>query len=112
MNRDLKFRVWNEQYGMSQPWTTTEAINMAITGNFDLVSKGTVYMQFTGMKDKNDQEMCEGDIVRHSGQMYVVTWDRGGFVAYADKSNWVVLDFNDDMEIIGNIYENPDLLPS
>lgn len=70
--------------------------------------------QYTGLKDKNRVEIYEGDIY-HIGDKnirYVVVWNdtrligkQLGSNSYAGLSYW-----QDKIEIIGNIYENPELL--
>ena len=66
-------------------------------------------MQSTGLKDKNGKEIYEGDIIS-GGQNYEVFWDNGlaGFLARSSHTQGREL--NDSFEIIGNIYENPELL--
>ncbi len=75
-----------------------------------------VLMQSTGLKDKNGVEIFEGDIVRWHD---VVTWDysvtfKDGVFCISDdpSSNFYHLkeDINGKFEVIGNIYENPELL--
>lgn len=70
-------------------------------------------MQFTGLKDKNDTEIYEGDILRwhymEEGVGVVKYSDR-----YASFEPFNQLRFDavaDTFEVIGNIYENPELLP-
>ncbi|MGJ1007346.1 YopX family protein [Enterococcus gallinarum] len=83
--------------------------------NFE-VGKQAVLMQSTGLKDKNGVEIFEGDIVRWHD---VVTWDysvtfKDGVFCISDdpSSNFYHLkeDINGKFEVIGNIYENPELL--
>ena len=87
---------------------------------------GGVLMEFTGLKDKNGKEIYEGDIVEyrdfHTSQMSgdgdefinigVVEWDNDN--AMFCVSNRHEIDMEDfdwsECEVIGNIYENPELL--
>lgn len=82
-------------------------------------------MQYTGLKDKNGKEICEGDIVRLGGWWdacgsagyekpeVLVEWDNEncGFNPFANyDSDCGVRHFANECEVIGNIYENPELL--
>lgn len=81
-----------------------------------ILPKNHVVMQSTGLKDKNGVEIFEGDIFAEGFGRYVVTWEAKG-------ARWAlkyIHDFEDafhlgirnskEMTLIGNIYENPDLL--
>lgn len=85
-------------------------------------------MQFTGLTDKNGKEVYEGDIVKQSFPDYTEhsmddepRWiEKISFIVYRAHGFWVDNEFFgwegeglwswDIMEIIGNIYEHPDLL--
>ncbi len=72
-------------------------------------------MQYTGLLDKNDKEIYEGDIVKVDGfqpENYEVVFNRGGFcLKFGEESNFYPdIKYAEKSEIIGNIYENPDLL--
>lgn len=85
-----------------------------------------VVMQFTGLHDKNQKEIYEGDIVRHTDSphgplnetyIYSIAWNDSGFALLSPKTEiptTFILDkkWGALLEIIGNIYENPELLGS
>lgn len=78
--------------------------------------------QFIGVTDKNGKEIYEGDIIlygntiknvvvfRHGAFGYLV--DGFGFISYAGNTNFTFnpLDRSKEHEVIGNIFDNPDLL--
>ena len=81
----------------------------------------TIVMQSTGLKDKNGLEIFEGDVTcwaaedidgEVSTETYVVSWDeeRARFQSTAIGKDVDADEVDSDVEVIGNIYENPDLL--
>lgn len=76
-------------------------------------------MQSTGLKDKNGEEIFEGDIVDYKGRKAVVKW-HGSYASFIyrfvdelqeRKSEWKPLYLAYyHFEVIGNIYENKELL--
>lgn len=115
MNRVIKFRAWNRaDKTMGHPFTLQTAIGSRSVHGVDTSSAD--YMQFTGLLDKNGKEIYEGDICRDSetGVNKVVEWTKNSYqlvrvTNFARK--WAAfLSRIPYLEIIGNIYENPELL--
>lgn len=90
-------------------------------GNFK-EANGTLdnLMQYTGLKDKNGKEIYEGDILINTNksklnlgienQKYLIVYRALGF-GLKPLFKGMALKFNyTDLELIGNIYENPELL--
>lgn len=87
--------------------------------DFSLEDENATIMQSTGLKDKNGKEIFEGDIVDYKGRKAVVKW-HGSYASFIyrfvdelqeRKSEWKPLYLAYyHFEVIGNIYENKELL--
>ncbi|MDU5804105.1 MAG: YopX family protein [Fusobacterium periodonticum] len=80
-----------------------------------LYKKDLKIMQYTGLKNKNNKEIYEGDIVTLHNSRYKVIFnmEQARFVLRDDKFEMEIPftnNNNERMEIIGNIYENPELM--
>jgi uncharacterized phage protein (TIGR01671 family) len=129
MNREIKFRAWDKIdkimrevtcYNLYDEYVRLDEDNSgnSITRKIDDV----ILMQYTGLKDKNGKEIYEGDIVRsgkefntytglnskiYGGKIYEVK--NNGWKFYLSPGSIYEVD-RSDLEIIGNIHENPEIL--
>ncbi len=73
----------------------------------DRVAKMVILMQYTGAKDMNGTEICEGDILNiHGGAVVIESLDRFFWMKYDDQMR---IDFS-QYAIIGNIHSNPEMI--
>ena len=105
MQREIKFRAWDgKQIHYNIP------IASVSVGIF-LEMKGCAMelMQYTGLKDKNGKEIYEGDILDSSFPI-VIEWDKRTVSFVARRDITFPLRIDGVYQVIGNIYENPELL--
>lgn len=136
--REIKFRCWqvfDEDEEGNPKWQMIGADELVFI-NYeplrDLLKNdpdSEIFMQYTGLKDKNGKEIYEGDIVEmkieraeYEGQDEDEwkVWYEKGKVEFSSGCFWINTNghsinchfhYNDShREVIGNIYENPELL--
>ena len=126
--REIKFRAWNKvgQY-MTHPSSTFIAPN-GKNGEMKMdtpMSEEYELLEYTGLKDKNGKEIYEGDILvginRNNIEMIAEVFFMDGcfqikqgfrFPAEDQRKDYFLRGIFDgkELEVIGNIYENPELL--
>jgi len=117
--REIKFRAWDttKQMMTGSPFALTNNCEYPWMLVRDYANGGWkgeatsrfIPMQFTGLKDKNGKEIYEGDIFEFDYPMEVL-WDMGSWVVKTKKGSSLLFGYTTEGEIIGNIYENPELL--
>jgi hypothetical protein len=126
MTREIKFRFWNNSDGVMQYDRIPGEVYVAGDGTVgvigsDMNTNHFVVEQYTGLKDKNGKEIYEGDIMS------------AGFANDIDRKVLLQVEYNvpcyhlinlscgnitqsldiydlSELEVIGNIHENPELL--
>jgi uncharacterized phage protein (TIGR01671 family) len=106
--REIKYRAWNKDFQEMIYDSNERIFSNHLEENL---------MQYTGLLDKNGVEIYEGDIVKYNLSFPVgeIVFNRDRFIPIYDRSSYDEweLDFwriSDKCEVIGNIYENPELL--
>ena len=122
MNDRFKFRVWNKQqnrfhlsFNCDISANGTLILSQGIRGKEYIIDDDNfVIQQCTGLKDKNGKLIYEGDILQENWHKYILEWANGAYVIKDIKRGTSYM-FTSGMcihksEVIGNIYENEDLL--
>ena len=113
--RELKFRAWDKKRKELVYFDLSLCNSESrIWFNEQIVDNNV--MQYVGLKDKNGKEVYEGDIIKHivtiERNIFEVIYENGRFIARSPyiKHDLYFLTKNKDSEVIGNIFENPEIL--
>jgi len=138
MSRDIKFRAWDAKRKLMITESMLTPRYVGFNGSVIRIDEGMEclgsnimrteedvrLMQFTGLLDKNGVEIFEGDILKwdHGDHVLEVRWYRSGWGYFSKLFSRFGLPEGDTCEsihargyaessvIVGNIYENPELL--
>jgi uncharacterized phage protein (TIGR01671 family) len=125
--REFKFRAWDKHVEKMLFWN--DLYSYDLHGFFDdpTTEDDIIFMQYTGLKDKNDKEIYDGDILKSFAHpdiplLHKIEWsdkyngwfaknvnNKGSDYKTGDVQLFVYAKHN-DFGIIGNMYENPGLL--
>lgn len=117
--REIKFRAWDkdgsEMFRVVNIGFRPDRVLLVSGrgGTTDTNDKdGCILMQYTGLKDKNGKEIFEGDVLLASSndKGLPVEFMDGCFVMMGGEAGFEWIPRSDYCEVIGNIYENPELL--
>ena len=113
--RDIKFRAWDgEEMQHDIGIANNHAFDYDHESAWPWHQPAEAIMQFTGLSDKNGVEIFESDILRCETENYqgVVWFGAGSFLTDCEGFGDHPLGETNsgDIEVIGNIFQNPDLL--
>ena len=135
MNRELKFRVWDgkcyrgnlKKYflNLHDGEISEVAYSDLYDEYYDASERGSklIIQQYTGLKDKNGKEICEGDIIHYKfdgasypkeaqDKLLTCEYDAsfGGYTFDCKGGSYYWAEIQGYVEIVGNIFENSELL--
>ena len=126
--REIKFRAWLKEKKEIVDVEEIDFMNKVINyidndyENNRQEIRGAYFedielMQYTGLKDKNNKEIYEGDVLSNGNdeKPYKVIFENGSFRAefegdFEEYSFYLIDIVAQHCEIVGNIYQNPELL--
>ena len=119
--REIKFRAWDRE----RMWHFIElvsykdgSISISVGDSFynlHTLNERGILMQYTGLKDSHNKPIYEGDILRFidDGKVYQVIYavsECAYMLQLGNRNEYEELSCDYDKEVIGNIYEKPELL--
>lgn len=116
--REIKFRAWNgNKMIVYEGGRSVGNPHIGFNGRISCIgeSKNWVLMQYTGLKDAKGNEIYEADIVEIDDEFFKIYFNERSAGFQLDRlgmhkaSNEFISNVIEKLEVIGNIYENPDI---
>lgn len=114
--KEIKFRIWNDRLKkLGEPFSLEDFLKCSVgLLHESRYSDPIIYMQYTGLKDSKGVEIYEGDILSYleAPLYWEVIWHnnlccfRLENTRYCEEAHL----YGGTPEVVGNIYENPELL--
>lgn len=129
--RDIKFRAWDKKAKKMRQVSSIvfnagfylepndNTVKLIWVKGYDCIEekdimmkreKGFELIQYTGLHDKNGNEIYEGDILKYDDELWIVEYQDGAFRGFWDNIVEDLYELADISEVVGNIYENSELL--
>lgn len=126
--RDIRFRCWDNVNECMRPvymlhFTDDEPMNIQTSMQEWINGKDAILMQFTGLKDKNGKEIYEGDVMHYKPYVNNSNYEANMEVKFNDGAFYLsqgvgktyeicaaAINSCAVMEVIGNVWEHPELL--
>ena len=111
----IKFRVWDKKNKVMASWKFIKEFY-----DFNELDNNKTFLQFTGLKDKKGKEIYEGDIIKITNNdlfdepLKIIWYEPIARFGMQELNSYCCWDFNPkrmrEMKVMGNIYENKELL--
>lgn len=114
MNKDVEFRAWIKAENRMETCIDVNPFYISDCDRYHWKHEDVELMQYVKVKDKNEKKVFEGDIVRcWGGEYWEGYWEHNETIVVDDISDpftMLELTENEYIEVIGDMYNNKDLL--